>query len=81
MNYKKEIIYIWNLQWITHLIHLIASTFVEELFANVVLTSQMPKTSSGPKTKFETIFNVCHFHFIPNMAIKFPIHSLYLSYN
>jgi hypothetical protein len=34
MSYKEEIIYIWNLQWIAHPIHLIASTFVKELFAS-----------------------------------------------
>jgi hypothetical protein len=34
MSYKEKITYIWNLQWITHLIHLIASAFVNELFAN-----------------------------------------------
>ncbi len=41
------------MEWITHPIHFIASTFLNELFANVVSTSQMPKTLNRLKTKLK----------------------------
>jgi hypothetical protein len=55
----------------------ISSNRVEEMFAKIIITMQVPQAPDVSKSQAKTVIDVGGFHLAPNMTIILAVHALH----